>query len=167
MLNQFKTVLILLSILAGLSVARNGCRQCIGYQKIFFGNYVTYEQALGFFRSSIGACATGNQYIIDSVQKDECMLPCLDVVQEPNITFCRNFKEEVCRYYTFNIKVWRYCGNGGKALLSKGYHHIDNVYASADDLNMTCYRSVDCVGTCTPSQCWLPHQLIMDWLRVK
>lgn len=129
MLHILRVVLAFLSLYAGVTSARYGCRQCKGIQTITFATAINKDQATLFMRSSLGECATGNnEYLI------------LSVAQEGNT-------------WTFGLKIWRYCGNGGSNYVDKGKHSIGGITATADERDLDCFYSVECHGTCHCDQC--------------
>lgn len=139
MLHLYKAFFILLSLFTGHVVARNGCRQCNGYHRVTFVNYVDRDTAVSFFQKSIENCATGKQYTITQVFKDNC---------EDPIT-----ERGRCSVWSFTTRIWRYCGNGSSATLKKNGSCMNNVCVASESHTMECSHSVDCVGTCHCDQC--------------
>lgn len=153
MLHELKSALILITVLVGLVAGRNGCRQCLGMQRVIFDHHISEQQATDFFRKSLGECATGNDYQITAVLSNWCQYPCLEQIKESNRTLCKTFGTTVCTTWGFQIKVWRFCGNGSRAIWSKGRHCIDGLCATNDDLGLSCTQSVECRGTCHCNLC--------------
>lgn len=134
MLKNLNILCVIGWLLAGFTVGRNGCRQCGGKQSIYFTRAAAPLEAYAFFQSSLGRCATGNQYQVDVIVPDDC-------------------DSLLCKSYVFYLKIWRYCGNGGTVDLKRTDHCIAGLCAATDDLNLSCRNSVDCKGTCNCAQC--------------
>lgn len=115
-----------LFIFAGLVSAR--CIQCEGKQVITFTNAVTAQQANDFVKGSIGGCATNNEYDILYVSQNG-------------------------QTWTWDLRIWRYCGIGKSNYLNKDAHCIGNVCASSDSRTLTCSKIVYCHSVCFPWQC--------------
>lgn len=146
----FTKLLVVLTTLLAVRAGKNSCRQCVGSQSLLFNAYTHPIDALNLFESSLGSCATGKDYEVTSVVEDNCTEPCLDPVPYRE---CRNRAPKVCKKYTFNLKVWRYCGNGGSVSLRKTNHCSAGVCSASDYLSLTCYQSVECRGDCNCAQC--------------
>lgn len=131
--------LILLMLLTRPALAGNDCRQCFGIQKMKFVGFVDQAEAKSFAIESLKNCATGGAYVIRSasaIRSSGCSSDGLS-----------------CKEWWLNLSIWRYCGNGRKVLLYKGYYCVDTTCIEADDLDATCTRSVACSDTCNPKQC--------------
>lgn len=152
MTNIIKILLAFLSIFASLVAANNSCRQCSGYQHITFNNKVTEQQALSFFRSSLGSCATGNDYYLEKVQSSNCYYPPATQYVGGKTDYTV-YTAPTCLDWTFTVKIWRYCGNGGKVTLRRTQNCISGVCASINNLELVCYKSVQCRGTCNCAEC--------------
>lgn len=154
MLN-FHILLALLHISVGLAASHNSCRQCMGNQAITFKTRVSQDSATSFFKASLGSCATGNDYYVQLVEPSDCLIPCVvEAIDNNKRRYCQKFGEKVCLTYKFNIRVWRYCGNGGSVTLNKGAHcSIQGFCVASDSLSLSCNRSVQCRGDCTCSNC--------------
>lgn len=140
MLALSRSILLLVAIFAGLAVSRDGCRQCIGHQKITFGTAATELDATNFFKKSLSGCASNGEMIIKSVTPGDC-------------STYKGF--QVCKSWDFYIFIWRYCGNGGSNFVDKGAHCIDGVCSSTDIRTLTCNRSVECRSDCSKYNCGL------------
>lgn len=142
MLFILKFAFVLISLLVGSVVARNGCRQCEGELSIRFKEYMTHEETEKYILTSLNSCATNNEFQITGYRN-----PFENCNMESNPLRCQLF--------TFNIKAWRYCNNGGTVSWSKNKVCIfgSNICAIAVDLNMKCTRSVECHGTCDGLLC--------------
>lgn len=117
---------LLFSLFAGLSSAF--CRQCLGKQVITFNKSVNKQQAIDFFKSSLGDCATGNEYDILGVTQNN-------------------------KTWTIQLKIWRYCGTGGSNFVGKGAHCINDVCVSQDYRVLTCWKTVNCHDECDFTAC--------------
>lgn len=137
MLNIIKVLVVLVSLFAGSLAGKNSCRQCVGNYNLQFPNYVSRAQATSFMKTSMGSCATGNDYNIVDVGPGDCA----------------GGNKNLCRVWVFNLRVWRYCGNGGSVDLKKTNHGIGSLVASLDELSLTCTQSVECRGSCNCAEC--------------
>lgn len=153
MLNAFRTVCILIPFFAGLVLSGKSCRQCTGSQTLSFDNYISESQAVAFFKASIGNCATGGDFEIQSTLSSICEISCITEQVEPKTTFCVNRGPQVCKVWTFGVKAWRYCGNGRAVKLNKGKHCIGHLCAASDNLDLNCVQSVNCRGDCDCKKC--------------
>lgn len=153
MLNAFRTLCILIPFFAGLALCARSCRQCTGSQTISFDNYITGPQAEAFFKASIGNCATGADFEIQSTLSSVCQTSCAVKQVDPNRTICVTQGPQVCKVWTFDVKAWRYCGNGRSVKLNKGRHCIGSLCAASDNLDLNCVRSVHCRGDCDCNKC--------------
>lgn len=127
MINFFKSVVILLSSVATLVVGTK-CRQCKGKQVIAFNNDISEEHATDFFRSSIAPCATGNDYLIDTITRNG-------------------------NTWTFAVTVWRYCGAGGSNYLGIGAYCYRGICVTSDVRVLSCFKTVKCDGHCDIALC--------------
>lgn len=150
-----KAILLLVIFLASRVKSRNGCRQCIGRQFLRFDNFKTQEHAIESFKVSIGQCATGNEYEFEVINLFDCRQPCLTSITLPSGEVkCQTYTGiKECKAWTYGIKVWRYCGNGGIVNFSKGRQCLDYRRVARDDTILSCDKSVDCHGQCDCKQC--------------
>lgn len=137
-----KSLLILVSILLIPAVARNGCRQCTGSKVLKFAQYVEKDEVVQYIIDSIKLCATGRDYRVMAPVADETESPCS---HDGFTTVCKNWKARVFAY--------RYCGNGGGVVMTKGQTCQGDLCVTSDVLNMKCTKSVDCIGNCVCSEC--------------
>lgn len=126
---------VVLWLFSHLVLARNGCRQCIGFQRITFPDFTDVLTATNFFRSSLGGCATGNQYDLLVSAGNDCD------------------SSGNCKNWEFKVQIWRYCSNGGDVSYPKGHHCIDKVCSLYDTLSLSCVKSVKCYSKCYCDQC--------------
>lgn len=138
MLPFLKALTILIFFFLEQATSLKSCRQCSGAERITFNTYVSYDQSLAFFRTSLGGCATGNDYLVLVSYFSDCM---------------SHTGPPLCKYWVYVVKIWRYCGNGGRVSLDKGIHCSDNLCAIYDNLSLSCTKSVECRGECTCAQC--------------
>lgn len=153
MLNVFKALFIFTGLIAIAAAGHNSCRQCKGAQTITLNTRVGNAQALAFFKASIGNCATGGDLEVTSALGSDCEVPCATNREMPHTTYCVLWAPRVCRIWTINVKVWRYCGNGGLVNLKKANHCSGGLCASSDNLSLTCWKSVECRGDCNCGSC--------------
>lgn len=135
MTSLFKFAFFLVVLCVGPVWGRNGCRQCVGFQRITFGDFTDVLTATAFFRSSLGGCATGNQYDLLASVGNSCS------------------SSNNCKNWEFKVEIWRYCGNGGNGSRAQGHHCIDKVCALYDTLSVSCTKSVDCNTKCYCDVC--------------
>lgn len=140
MLTLPNAVYFLLLFCAGSTLARNGCRQCLGVQTIVFQDKVNYDVAVGILAKTIDDCATGNQYHIDGYANDE--LNC-------GLAGGRL----MCKVWRLNITVWRYCGNGGSVNRNLANETFNGTYCIKNSLVLTCDKSVNCANKCYANDC--------------
>lgn len=138
MLNIFNVAVLLISLLAGQSLARNGCRVCAGEHQLTFSAPVAQDLAISFARNSASGCATGGDYQVGTVDGGNC------------VTIAGR---QSCKQWLIEVVVGSYCGNGGLVTLSRPSHCSNNVCSIADTLTMGCERSVACKGNCVCKQC--------------
>lgn len=119
-------LLIAFSIFCGLVSGR--CIQCQGKQVITFAGDVNSQQANDFFKSSLGDCATGDDYDILYVSTSG-------------------------RTWTWDLRIWRYCGIGKSYYVDKGPQCFNGVCSTADKRTLKCSKIVYCYSTCTPWEC--------------
>lgn len=129
---------IMLSVLAGSAVARNGCRQCRGQRTINFKNSVSIEDATAYLKFVLSDCATANEFDILGCSPSQCLDETMSAL---------------CKTYYFSLRIWRYCGNGGNIDFKQQNICHGNVCLNTDHLFMECTRSVDCRSKCTCSMC--------------
>lgn len=153
MLFDYQAILITFHFFAGHAMGLNGCRQCTGTKIIIFNNPVSEDQAMEFFKTSLGNCATGDDYDAYRGVAEGCQLPCVRPVVGPRTTSCAQFGPVRCPKWTFTLKMWRYCGNGGSVTLNKSDHCSAGVCAISDNLRLVCTRSVRCLGDCNCAEC--------------
>lgn len=142
MISILRILLAVTSLLVSSVVARNSCRQCEGELSIRFKEYMTHDEAAKYILTSLNSCATNNEFQITGYRNP--------------FDYCNMESNPLrCQLFTFNIKAWRYCNNGGTVSWSKGRVCIfgSNICTAAVDLNMKCTKSVDCHGTCDGIQC--------------
>lgn len=150
---MLESMLVLVSLLVTLTLGKNGCRQCIGSQQIGFDYFNTRENALAFFRASLGNCATGSDYEIQSVEPSVCLRECASGSGGAQLSECTEYKDTKCRAWLFKVKVWRYCGNGPSVSLKKGKYCIGSKCVTGDTLELQCKNSVDCMAACNCKKC--------------
>lgn len=138
MLQIFRLAFVCLSLIFGTAVARNGCRQCTGSIKLNFKNYVSLYELSTYLDGSLGRCATGKQYDRTLIAEYGCMTANYEVI---------------CKNWNIGLKVWRYCGNGGKVSLRQDNVCVGNICVSLDQLELKCSKSVDCKETCDCDLC--------------
>lgn len=131
--------------------ARNGCRQCTGVQRITFKTGLLKSDALKFFNGSFLPCATGNNYQLDGVTGTDCELRCID--EYPGLVPRCVLYGLFCKVWSINMRVWRYCGNGGSVHLERGSHALKEITSETDTLSLTCTKSVQCQWNCHCDQC--------------
>lgn len=122
------------SLLAACAFADNSCRQCSGQILMIFASYLSEAQATQFLKTSLGSCATGNDYVLLKPGSNDCM-------------------GNRCKDWFFSIVAWRYCGNGPKVVIKKDNHGIGDVLAYQDYMTLVCTKSVRCHGDCNCAQC--------------
>lgn len=123
-----KTLIILILGLLELVVGLKGCRQCHGKQYITFTEPVSQYEATQFLRYSLGQCATGKNYNIVKATKDG-------------------------NTWTFDLQIWRYCGNGGSNYVDKGGSSFSGLTSVSDKRALICTKSVECGRECLCSLC--------------
>lgn len=140
MLSVIRLTFILLSLFAGRSAAYNGCRQCYGSLEVNFQTQVTQAQATNFMSSNLEGCATGNQIAIlgYSNPTNDCAVG----ASPPR-----------CKIWNISMRVWRYCGNGGVLKVNKVLQCFNNICSNFLNLDMTCTKSVGCIGKCDAAAC--------------
>lgn len=148
MISVVRIMIALIYIFAGRVTGKNDCRACLGYQRVYFDYYVSEEVASTFWKASTGPCMTGNDFNLLGTQTEECMQICTQKVGDRCVKM-----ENGCKSWNFNLKIWRYCGNGGSVKLTKGKHCAGGICADQDTLTLTCNPSVDCHGDCNCRQC--------------
>lgn len=133
-----ETIALLFALLC--VTARNSCRQCYGKLSITFSKYVSLGVAEAYVKPALNGCATGDQFETTTVVHEGV---------------CMSYATYVaCQKWTFTLRVWRYCGNGGKALKSRSTVCLEgNFCASASDLDMSCSKSVNCAAKCDMKDC--------------
>lgn len=126
------------------------CRQCVGGYHFVFSVPISEAKAREFLSAGLLNCATANQYDITQTEKGLCDATCVRPGMPPN---CAPVNAPLCREWFFHLKVWRYCGNGGKVFWNKDPHCTGNICTSADTLSLSCYASVNCIGKCNCKLC--------------
>lgn len=135
-----KVVTLIVLVLLGRQVrAINGCRQCTGLKKMKFVDYLEHPEAVYLAVTSLKGCATGNVFVFKNVQ----------AIKTSGCTF----DGDSCKEWWFDMDIWRYCGNGKKVLLNKGYYCIANFCVETDNMELTCTKSVKCDGDCNCKDC--------------
>lgn len=138
MRHLLRVALLSLLLLAGQTLARNGCRRCQGTLTITFKEFVTSDEVREYVAGTIGTCATGKQYdIVRGFQKN-----CVTA----------NF-ESSCKTFILDVKVWRYCGNGAHVLLKQNNVCVGQICMDSEALSLNCDKSVDCADTCHCNLC--------------
>lgn len=139
MFNLIKTVLLFLSLFAGiLAAGHNSCRQCKGSHTLIFKDYATIEQVKDYVAHTLGNCATGAEYGLTVNTQGTCL---------------QGSNESSCKYWNLQIMAWRYCGNGGRVDLKQANVCVGNVCSAMDNLLMDCWKSVECHGLCDNTFC--------------
>lgn len=137
-------------LLSCFALGRRGCRQCYGTHEVSFSAPGVKENAMAFMRNSIINCATGGDYDMLTIRGEECE------------TLCRTFNSQLqcvepgalaCKRWVANLKVWRYCGNGGSLVFNRAPHTWAGLTSYEDTLDLTCYASVYCIGKCNCDHC--------------
>lgn len=139
-----KLLVFLVVIFAEVVFGRFGCRQCHGWDTITFPKGVTKAEATTYFENKIKDCATGNQYEVVRVTNQNC---------EKCATANCLLDEQVCPWWRFHIKVWRYCGNGYVVRVLRENACAEGVCSTRDYLSMVCDISVNCGGDCDCKHC--------------
>lgn len=147
-----KSLFAFILLLAGFALSHNSCRLCAGDQRIIFDKFTFENEAVAFLKASLGNCATGADFEITRVRRQNCVDPCTTGVVK-TWTNCAAFGNFACKYYIFDVKIWRYCGNGGFVRLTKGGHCIGPRCATLDTLAISCTKSVECRGDCDCVAC--------------
>lgn len=130
--------LVISYLLAGFALAHNSCRQCTGSNLLIFKERRNINEVKYYLDQTFGKCATGEQYSITGYTYDDCII----VQNQP-----------LCVKWTVQLKVWRYCGNGGKAYVSRSNRCVGNVCAYDERLSLECFKSVQCQGDCRLPDC--------------
>lgn len=146
-------LLYCLLLWATFGVGHNSCRQCSGLSTIVFEQQQDEDFARNFFNTNFELCATGKDYQYEITAVSGCDKECNVYTTDNNKTYCLTYFPRTCLKWTFSVKVWRYCGNGGAVNLRKGRHCSQGGCAVSDDLNLTCNRSVQCRGDCKCNLC--------------
>lgn len=143
MLSIVKIAVLVLSLFSGDVLAKNGCRQCVGWLTITFKQFMDRTDIPTYVRLALSDknCATGGQIQVGR------MTPINDSCR-------RNYGIDSCYSWKINIRPWRYCGNGGSAVGSWKDRCFNGYCAGLESLLLTCTQSVACSGTCTPSDCY-------------
>lgn len=148
------TLFGVLALLLNLTSGKNSCRQCTGVMNYEFNNFISVDDALEFLKTSIGDCTTGQILDLTTAHAGpaDCQYRCRPgetgpQCLEPGATIAK------CKYWYFNLTVYRYCGNGGSVKLEKGEHCAAGLCAIKESLTLTCTKSVGCVGNCNCAQC--------------
>lgn len=141
-------------LIIGQALSKNGCRACEGTQSLTFSAGITQEAATSFLVQSVLGCATGDEYQIDRIDRGGCQTDCLREGGVPPDTQCAAEGPQKCHIWLFNIKIWRYCGNGGLLTLRRGsYCDKFSICSLTDTLTLTCHKSVECHTKCDCSKC--------------
>lgn len=138
-----KTFLLWVILYAGIAHSRNGCRQCEGFETIWFRNKASLADATAYMRASLGNCATGNDYSIllaVGTVCDDCVGRCPD-------------DKLICYRWWFDLRIWRYCGNGARLMLDKRSFCNNGLCSFKDFLSLECLKSVECRGDCKCRTC--------------
>lgn len=133
----FIKVLALLLLYMGHVFARNGCRQCTGTHILNFKDYATLVQVEEYLSGTLGKCATGHQYEVNSWTASDCSVT----------------DSQCCKNWDILVRVWRYCGNGGSVFLDQSNVCDGNRCTLYDRLVLTCKQSVDCRSKCDCKAC--------------
>lgn len=107
---------------------RARCIQCEGHQIITFPRDVTIQVALDYLKASLESCATGGDYLVTNIT--------------PN-----------GRTWTFDLKVWRYCGYNKSSFVDKKNFCHNSICAVSDQRSLTCGERVWCIGDCKVGNC--------------
>lgn len=101
---------LLVLFLVSYALTADNCRACSGFQKIYFFDRLTSDQATAFFKSNFG----GKDFTITKTAPEDCEVACLDTDERS----CIEDKDihQVCQTFTFSIDVNRYCGDGGDSV---------------------------------------------------
>lgn len=138
-MNIQKFALMFISILASRAVARHGCRRCTGIYSFYLDDFLTESQARIHLKESLGTCATGSEFWTQSLDSNTC--------DETS----RDYR---CKYWSFKIMVFRYCGNGGSVLRALQKVCGDEIGCFFRDyLSLICTQSVKCAGNCDCVKC--------------
>lgn len=133
----FRCILLVVSILVGNVVARNGCRQCTGAYRLVFDTYVTECEARDYLEKQLSGCATGGQYEVTGIR----------------VGVCTQTTEITCRSWDFDLKVFRYCGNGPTVIRTKKWMCATGYCFYGEHLKLQCTKSVDCASKCECVEC--------------
>lgn len=136
MANFLRFAALFVSLLVSVAFAANSCRQCSGVYAFTLDAAITGAAAKDYFVRKLGACATGAQYLIKRVVNQDCTVP------------------DTCKFWRFEIDVYRYCGNGGSVVRARDYKcGTTNGCVYGDYLLLTCTKSVACAGQCDCNEC--------------
>lgn len=133
-----KATAILFSLLATHVLGDLLCRRCHGQQTVIFTNQIPEATALTWFKSSLGACATGNELATPTVFGTNCQV-------KSDGSYCKD--------YDFQTTLYRYCGIGGDIDYKTANECIAGVCSVSSERKFTCTEIVACHGTCTCAQC--------------
>lgn len=105
---------------------------------LWLKDHYNYDEITSYLQFTLGKCATGSQYVITGFTSSDCSY--VD-------------GQRACSQWTLDVKTWRYCGNGGRVSLNRKDICISFVCTDIEKLDLRCYKSVECVGTCEMDQC--------------
>lgn len=133
----FEALLLVLSVFTELAASRNGCRRCGGGYQFLFNDYFDEARARDFLKGSLSFCATGSQFLVTGVQINNCVTP----------------GSRQCKFWNFDLEVYRYCGNGSSVTVGRSSYCVGTVCARAQYLSLKCSESVDCKERCNCYDC--------------
>lgn len=140
MLNFFSILLAVLTLVSADFLwwkSKRECRQCVGSQIITFTGPTSEQDAVNFFQSSLGSCASPQEYSTLAPKKSGCTMA---------------GKTEVCTTYEYDLRFWRYCGVGTSVNVNGGAHCFNNICSRTDVRTLTCNDQVKCIFVC-PNTC--------------
>lgn len=131
---------ILTSLFVSAAIAANSCRQCYGDLTIVYPAFVSLGTSNAYVKPVLAGCATGDEFDTTAVRHGN---DCYDYA-----TYT------ACKTWIYTLRVWRYCGNGAKAIKSRTKICDGGSFcASTSFLDLTCYKSVSCAGSCDKRVC--------------
>lgn len=139
-----QNIILVFATLINCTVARNGCRQCIGNSIVSFDRYISRDLFKYYLSGTLEPCITGKQYEVVLWTGSDC-----------DVKNCKRPECEMpdCKTWKASYQMWRYCGNGSQVFLDKKNQCVGTLCASDDRLRLKCNKSVDCVGTCECRDC--------------
>lgn len=126
------TILLIISVFTANALAAKSCRQCSGTIGATFKDFALKDEATAWVKGRIGNCAGGDK---------------IDILGYSNPLQDCNAAQK-CKSWKIDVKVWRYCGNGGTVDVYKTNQCVFKTCSVNDRLQMTCHPSVECKSLC-------------------